>query len=57
MINTGTIFATNYVTLIKEQLSLGNTFSRIDADTSDTWHLINSFAGSKEEFVIIDSLF
>lgn len=51
------IFATNYVTLIKEQLSLGNTFSRIDADTSDTWHLINSFAGSKEEFVIIDSLF
>jgi len=51
------VFINNYINLFKDHLSLGNTFTKIEADTSHAWHLIKSFAGSKEDFVLIDSLF
>lgn len=51
------IFIHHYLRLIADQLSQGNTFGKIDTDTSSSWNLIKTFTGSKEEFVILDSLF
>jgi hypothetical protein len=50
-------FRSYYIDLFKKQLRTGSVFSRVDADTSSAWNLLKSFAGSKEDFLVIDSLF
>jgi len=51
------VFKNNYLKLFKDHLSSGNIFAKIYADTSHAWNIIKSFAGSKVDFILIDSLF
>lgn len=50
-------YINEYINLFKNRLSADNICSEIKIDKSSKWALLKSFAGSKEDFNTIDSLF
>ena len=50
-------FINDYVSFFKDKLLTASIFNQLNADTCSQWSLVKSFAGSREDFKIIDSLF
>jgi hypothetical protein len=50
-------FINEYINSFGGKLSEGRVFTNVKSDTSTCWSLIKSFAGAKEDFNVIDSLF
>lgn len=50
-------FIDEYINSFTNKLQMGKLFTQVKFDNSHKWSLIKSFAGAKEDFKIIDSLF
>jgi len=50
-------FIDEYINLVTNKLQMGKLFAQVKFDNSRQWGLMKSFAGMKEDFKIVDSLF